>query len=183
MRYDEKRLDYQLFIMRKFFVFFCTVLIFLLNNCGASKEEINEEIKLRSSYKTLSKDEVKSMMKKKGFFDSKLNKSGDFNNQYRARTINGDKVVIDKTTGLMWHQSGSQKKKKFEKFENALQWRHRSDSQKKKNYEKFKEVLQEKKHPVCHYCILTHCIEYMPEDEQGVAYNPLALDHLPTSTN
>ncbi|NIO80088.1 MAG: DUF1566 domain-containing protein [Candidatus Aminicenantes bacterium] len=63
--------------------------------------------KLRSSYQTLSSSAADAMIKQEGFFDSDRNKSGSFNNNYQARTINGDKVVIDWATGLMWHQSGS----------------------------------------------------------------------------
>ncbi len=29
------------------------------------------------------------------------------NHSYEKKSISGDKVVVDQTTGLMWHQSGS----------------------------------------------------------------------------
>ena len=74
---------------------------------------------LRSSYMTLSLDDVKSMLSRKGFFDKNWNKSGSFNNNYQSRTINGDKVVIDRATGLMWHQSGSSE---YMTYEKAEQW-------------------------------------------------------------
>jgi hypothetical protein len=71
-------------------------------------------IQLRSSYQTLGKNDVGSMLKKRGFFSknygwnsSWCNPGGDFKNQYESKIINRDKVVIDHTTGLMWHQSGS----------------------------------------------------------------------------
>jgi hypothetical protein len=62
---------------------------------------------LMSIYKTLSKNDVQLIIKRKNFFADGWNKSGDFRNDYKLMTINGDKVVIDRATGLMWHQSGS----------------------------------------------------------------------------
>ncbi len=50
-------------------------------------------------YKTLSGDELKLLLKK--------HKAGNFINDFQLKTINGDNVVIDNVTGLMWHQSGS----------------------------------------------------------------------------
>ena len=67
------------------------------------------KIKLRSEpIENLSDDEVKTMVKEKGFYDSDWNKSGKgIDNIYEEQEINGDKVVVDKATGLMWQQSGS----------------------------------------------------------------------------
>jgi hypothetical protein len=65
---------------------------------------------LRSSYRTVSSDESNSMLKRLNFYDRYDNSSGSgISHQYQARTISGDRVVIDGTTGLMWHQSGSDK--------------------------------------------------------------------------
>ena len=64
-------------------------------------------VNLRSSYSTLDTDDVKSMLKRYNFFDSSWNKNGEFQNDYKQKSINGDRVVIDHATGLMWHQSGS----------------------------------------------------------------------------
>jgi hypothetical protein len=65
--------------------------------------------KLRSSYKKLSVSQVQSMpnvsirkKKKWGFYGHSR-----INHDYNLKTIGGDKVVVDKATGLMWHQSGS----------------------------------------------------------------------------
>jgi hypothetical protein len=49
------------------------------------------------------------MLKEYQFFDSGWNKDGEFQNDYDLKSINGDKVVIDHATDLMWHQSGSGK--------------------------------------------------------------------------
>ena len=67
-------------------------------------------IKLRSSYKTLSDSQVDSIpnvyiSKKKdwGFYGHST-----ISHNYEKRSINGDGVVIDHATGLMWHQNGSE---------------------------------------------------------------------------
>jgi len=59
------------------------------------------------------------MLKKRGFFASNWNKSGNFSNKYEAKTINGENVVIDNATGLMWHQSGSEK---YMSYTKAKKW-------------------------------------------------------------
>ncbi len=74
---------------------------------------------LRSIPASLKDSEVKSMLKRRGFFDSRWNKSGGFENEYESRIINGDKVVLDHAAGLMWHQSGS---KRYMKYGKAKQW-------------------------------------------------------------
>ena len=74
---------------------------------------------LRSHYKVLSKQEVLKLIRDKGFFDRYWNKSGDFQNQFEAKTINENKVIIDQATGLIWHQSGSHK---FLNLEEAQEW-------------------------------------------------------------
>ena len=66
-------------------------------------------ITLRSSYKTLSVSEVQSMA------NVSIREKADWgfvghstiNHDYNLKTIGGDKVVIDRATGLMWHQNGS----------------------------------------------------------------------------
>lgn len=63
------------------------------------------EPKLRwTPNKTLSKDEVKQMLKKHNFFDSRWNKGGDFKNEF---VDNGDGTVTDNATGLTWEKAGS----------------------------------------------------------------------------
>ncbi len=49
------------------------------------------------------------MLKKYKLFDSHANENGEFQNDYDPKAIRGDKVVVDHATGLMWHQSGSDK--------------------------------------------------------------------------
>lgn len=64
-------------------------------------------IKLRSQYKDLTVEEVRTMVKTYGFYEKYYNESGDFKNHYEVKTINNDPVVCDYATALMWHQSGS----------------------------------------------------------------------------
>lgn len=78
------------------------------------REKKASRVNLRSKYITLGKDDeklgeddAKSMLKKHNFFDRYKNETGDFANEYELKVINGDKMVIDNATGLMWHQSGS----------------------------------------------------------------------------
>ncbi|GJQ60700.1 MAG: DUF1566 domain-containing protein [Candidatus Scalindua sp. AMX11] len=70
-------------------------------------------INLRSSYKNLPYNQVKAMLQRYNFFDQQRNQTGDFFNDYELMMINGDDVVLDHITGLMWHQSGSKKNMKW----------------------------------------------------------------------
>jgi serine/threonine-protein kinase PpkA len=63
---------------------------------------------LRSQYKELSVDDVKSMLKERGFFEKYYNKFGDFKNHFQLKTINQCRIVVDYATGLIWHQFGSE---------------------------------------------------------------------------
>ncbi|MDM8525600.1 caspase family protein [Desulfococcaceae bacterium HSG8] len=65
-------------------------------------------IRLRSQPRTLSYEDVKKMLVKYNFFDSNSNKSGDFENDF-VKSSDG-KTVTDRKTGLMWQQSGSDKR-------------------------------------------------------------------------
>jgi Protein of unknown function (DUF1566) len=67
--------------------------------------------KLRSIPGTLSKEEIGRMIRERNFRDTNWgdNPKGDFPNEYEIQTLQGDKVVIDYTSGLMWQQSESSK--------------------------------------------------------------------------
>lgn len=74
-------------------------------------------ITLRSSYSDLSVSQVQSMpnitIRKKamwGFYGHST-----INHSYKKLSINGDMVVTDNTTGLMWHQSGSDENMEWNK--------------------------------------------------------------------
>ncbi len=60
---------------------------------------------IRSQPRTLSVADVKKMLVKHNFFDSKWNESGDFKNDF-VKSRDGE-TVRDRATGLMWQQSGS----------------------------------------------------------------------------
>lgn len=68
----------------------------------------NSTVLLRSQPSTLSDEDIETMLKKHNFFSKKYNKwqneSGDFKNDF---VNNGDGTIIDRTTGLMWQQAGS----------------------------------------------------------------------------
>ncbi len=74
---------------------------------------------LRSNKRTLTQDNLKRVIVKNNFFDSEINPSGNFVNKFKTDIINRDKVVLDKNTGLMWHQRGSFKPLSFL---SSLEW-------------------------------------------------------------
>ncbi|MCP4217994.1 MAG: protein kinase [bacterium] len=76
-------------------------------------------IKLRSTYQNLTKAEARVMVKERNLFDKYYNERGDFPNVYESRSINNHKVVVDKGSGLMWHQAGTNE---YMGLENAKKW-------------------------------------------------------------
>ncbi|HLC16414.1 MAG TPA: DUF1566 domain-containing protein [Thermodesulfovibrionia bacterium] len=84
--------------------------LFTINNASAQVDNTfkGKPMELRSTPKELSEDEVKAMLKTKGFYDRDWNKNGKgIENDYEIKVINGDKVIVDRTTDLMWQKSGS----------------------------------------------------------------------------
>lgn len=85
-------------------------------------------VKLRSTPKYLSYDDVRRIIKKYNFYCKRLggkypyNTNGDFENDYERKYINGDPVIIDKATGLIWHCCGSLSPKKKNGFPYAQMW-------------------------------------------------------------
>jgi TIR domain/Protein of unknown function (DUF1566) len=64
---------------------------------------------LRSTGKTLSDEETKTMLAKYGFYDSDWYKDGKgITHQYEVINRSGKKLVFDRTTDLTWQQSGSE---------------------------------------------------------------------------
>ncbi len=96
--------------MRKYLLHILIISFVLLSaRIIQSAEKGPPRITLRSSYSVLSLSQVQSMtnisIRKKdewGFYGHSI-----INHGYEEKCINGDKVVIDHATGLMWHQSGS----------------------------------------------------------------------------
>lgn len=75
---------------------------------------------LRTGSKTLSYDEVESMIKRNGFFDDSYNKSGNFRSLFEKQNINSNTVVVDHKTALMWHPRGSSKEVQYRKINKWL---------------------------------------------------------------
>lgn len=83
-------------------------------------ESRRSPLSFRSRKKELSVNDVVTMLKKHNFYDADLNKNGKgFKNQFEIQTINGEKVITDHASGLMWQQGGSAN---FMSFENAKEW-------------------------------------------------------------
>ncbi len=62
-------------------------------------------IKLRSEYLEVQENDVISMLKEKGFFDSNYNPQVEFNNEFEVMKIGQDTVIFDYATNLIWHVS------------------------------------------------------------------------------
>lgn len=76
-------------------------------------------IELRSTPTTLSGDDARAMIIKKGFYHSSLNKTGKgLPNNYEA--LARGKVILDSSTGLMWQQSGSSECMEYEKAQEYI---------------------------------------------------------------
>ncbi len=76
---------------------------------------------LRNKPKELYLNDYIDMIRIHGFFDYGRNPNGTgIVHKYELRKINGDKVVFDESTGLMWQQSGSSKQMTFEDAKNWI---------------------------------------------------------------
>lgn len=69
---------------------------------------------LRSKCKVINFKELIRMLHQKNFFDKVDNKSGEFQNLFELKTLRGDPVIVDRATGLMWHQAGALQDMQFE---------------------------------------------------------------------
>lgn len=97
--------------MRKFLLLNILIASFMLLSAAVfetANGEYQQRVKLRSKYKSLSKSDHDGFQK---LMIGKIggNQKGGriLEHNYKLETIDGDKVVIDNVTGLMWHQSGS----------------------------------------------------------------------------
>ena len=97
--------------MRKFLRLNILITSFVLFSAAvfeSANGEYQQHVKLRSTYKSLYKADHD------GFQNLMIGKIGGnqedgriIEHNYKLKVIDGDKVVIDNVTGLMWHQSGS----------------------------------------------------------------------------
>jgi serine/threonine protein kinase len=76
-------------------------------------------ITLRSQYLKIPVEDVKQMLLDRNFFDKYYNKNGNFRNKFELKQDLQSSVILDYATGLMWHQSGSEK---YIKFKQVQQW-------------------------------------------------------------
>jgi hypothetical protein len=71
-------------------------------------------LSLRSYYIVMSYEVGRDMLKRNNFYDKSDNPGATgIRHQYEARTLAGGRVVVDHTTGLMWHQSGADGNRNF----------------------------------------------------------------------
>ena len=77
------------------------------------KEGQQLPLKLRSEPQTMSKEDVKAMLRRYGFYDAELNKNGDFRNAFSSFRANSDGTITDLATGLIWEDEGSEEPETF----------------------------------------------------------------------
>jgi len=71
---------------------------------------IDNPLNLRSQpIDNLKGAEAAQMIREQNFYDSSYWPGAGIHHEYKTKTINGAKVVIDHTTGLMWQQGGSER--------------------------------------------------------------------------
>jgi len=75
---------------------------------GLNQLGITAPLNLRSEpIKNLSPADAGQMIKERNFYADNYWHGAGIHHEYEPKTINGDKVVMDHTTGLMWQQAGS----------------------------------------------------------------------------
>lgn len=94
-------------------------------------ERRKRKLWLRDEYKELDDIDIRSMVRKRNFFESKLNKSGAFKGYCRKVKKNNAPVVIDYSTRLMWYDGKAPEKMKFNK---AKEWVKKLNHQKYGGY-------------------------------------------------
>jgi len=93
--------------MRKFFLLNILITSFVFLT-AAVVQPANGEVKLRTTYKSLSRTDHEGLQNLLiGKFNDNQKVGRIIDHNYKLETIDGDKVVIDNFTGLMWHKSGS----------------------------------------------------------------------------
>ena len=86
-----------------------------VNAIKEEQEQLKPSLPIKAIENALSVQKVKLMLKNKNYFDSKRNPNGQgYANQFEVNKVNGDKIVIDGASGLMWQQAGSEKVISFE---------------------------------------------------------------------
>ena len=84
---------------------------------AAATEPARAAVRLRSEPNMLSVKHIVQMIRDRGFshpydlseYELAGRHIGDFQHDYEARTVNGEQMVVDHATALMWQASGSSK--------------------------------------------------------------------------
>jgi hypothetical protein len=85
-----------------------------------TEQSISLPVMIQNQATAISQRELRVMLKKYNFFDYYWNQNGEgFSNKFELQIVNGDTVVIDRASRLMWQQSGSLKGMSYE---NAEKW-------------------------------------------------------------
>ena len=97
--------------MKKFLLLYIVIISFVLLSAPVIKAEEKPQVILRSSYRDLIALQVQYISNI--FIVNKHNYGfyghSTINNSYEEKSVSGDSVIIDHATGLIWHQSGSDK--------------------------------------------------------------------------
>ena len=107
--------------MKKFLLLYIVIISFVLQSAPLIKAEEKPQIILRSTYRDLIALQVQYISNI--FIVNKHNYGfyghSTINNDYEEKSVSGDSVIIDHATGLIWHQSGSDKEMDWPE---AKQW-------------------------------------------------------------
>lgn len=107
--------------MKKYLLLHIVIISFVLLSTPVIKAEEKPQIILRSSYRDLIVLQVQYISNI--FIVNKHNYGfyghSTINNSFENKAVKGDSVIIDHATGLIWHQSGSDKEMDWQ---NAKQW-------------------------------------------------------------
>ncbi len=110
-----------MFKMKKFLLLYIVIISFVLLSAPVTKAEEKPQIILRSSYRDLIALQVQYISNI--FIVNKHNYGfyghSTINNSYEEKSVGEDSVIIDHATGLIWHQSGSDKEMDWPE---AKQW-------------------------------------------------------------
>ncbi len=108
-----------MFKMKKYLLL--VIISFVLLSAPVIQADENQQITLRSSYRDLIVFQV--LVTSNIFIVNRHNYGfyghSTIKNSYENKSENGDSVVIDHTTGLIWHQSGTDEEMDWHK---AKQW-------------------------------------------------------------
>ncbi len=77
---------------------------------------------IRNEPTKLSSDDVHEMLRRHGYYECDRNPEGKgISHNYSEQELNGDKIIYDESTNLMWQQGGSSKYIKYEKVKKWIE--------------------------------------------------------------